>query len=233
MNTKKEEITLIGKRRTVAKRMTEIWQQVPHVTLNREIDFAATEAGCKKFREERETAGVRVTITDFIHRAVVLSLKENPRLNATWEGETIACWEEVNLGMATSVPDGLIVPVFQKADGLDICQLAGERQRLQELAVKGKLGFGDLQGGTFTVTNLGAFGIDFFNPIINAPQVAILAVGRLKEKKTICFSLSFDHRAMDGVPAARFLQSLADLLAEPARLTTTNAIIPPLEKEES
>ena len=90
---------------------------------------------------------------------------------------------------------------------------------MQELAQQGKLGFGDIADGTFTVTNLGAFGIDFFNPIINAPQVAILAVGRLTEAKTICFSLSFDHRAMDGVPAAKFLQGLAELLSDPSRLT--------------
>jgi pyruvate dehydrogenase E2 component (dihydrolipoamide acetyltransferase) len=221
LNNKKEEITLIGKRRTIARRMSEIWQQVPHVTLNRETDFGKTEAAFRKFREAGEASpAVRITMTDFIHRAVVLALTENPRLNATWEEEKIACWEDVNLGMAMSVPDGLIVPVFQKANNLDIFQLASERFRLQELAQKGKLGFGDVTGGTFTVTNLGAYGIDFFNPIINAPQVAILAVGRLKEAKTICFSLSFDHRAMDGVPAAKFLQSLAELLFDPSKLTT-------------
>lgn len=217
MNTKKEEIALTGKRRTVAKRMTEIWQQVPHVTLNREIAFARTEAASKKFRDD-SGSDVRVTITDFVHRAVILALQEHSRLNATWEGETIACWEEINLGMALAVPDGLIVPVFHNALGLDLRQLAEKRLRLQELAAQGKLGFSDLQGGTFTVTSLGSFGVDFFNPIINAPQVAILAVGRLKETKMMCFSLSFDHRAMDGVPAAKFLQSLAELFAEPAKL---------------
>jgi len=220
MSNKKEEITLTGKRRTIARRMSEIWQQVPHVTLNREIDFGKADAAFKKFRAVGEASPtIRLTMTDFIHRAVVLALMEHPRLNATWDGETIACWEEVNLGMAMSVPDGLIVPVFQKANNLDIFQLAAERLRLQELAQQGKLGFGDIAGGTFTVTNLGAFGIDFFNPIINAPQVAILAVGRLKEAKTICFSLSFDHRAMDGVPAAKFLQTLAELLSDPSKLT--------------
>jgi len=221
LQSKREEIALTGKRRTIAKRMTEIWQQVPHVTLNREIDFARTEAASKKMREE-PGSGAKVTITDFVHRAVVLALREHPRLNATWEGETIACWEEINLGMALAVPDGLIVPVFHNALGLDLRQLAEKRSHLQELAGQGKLGFGELQGGTFTVTSLGAFGIDFFNPIINAPQVAILAVGRLKETKGMCFSLSFDHRAMDGVPAAKFLQSLAELFADPALLRGTD-----------
>ena len=221
MGTKKEEILLTGKRRTIAKRMSEIWQQVPHVTLNREIDYTKTEAAINTLRKEgKPVSEVRITITDFIHRAVVIALRENPRLNATWDGEKIACWKEVNLGMAVSVPDGLIVPVFHNAAGLDVFQLAERRIHLQELALQGKLSFEDLKGGTFTVTNLGAFGIDFFNPIINAPQVAILAIGRLKENKTICFSLSFDHRAMDGVSAALFLKTLAELLGDPSRLTT-------------
>ena len=112
---------MTGKRRVIARRMSEIWQQVPHVTLNREMDFGKTEAAFRKLREAGEAApAVRITMTDFIHRAVVLALMEHPRLNATWDGEIIACWEDVNLGMALSVPDGLIVPVFQKANNLDI-----------------------------------------------------------------------------------------------------------------
>ena len=155
MNTKNEEIVLTGKRRTVAKRMSEIWKNVPHVTLNREIDFSKSEAACKNFQKGKEKeANVRITITDFIHRAVALALKENPRLNATWEEEKIICWEEINLGMAIAVPDGLIVPVFHHAAGLDLLRLAEKRNRLQELAQKGKLTFEDLRGGTFTITSI-------------------------------------------------------------------------------
>jgi pyruvate dehydrogenase E2 component (dihydrolipoamide acetyltransferase) len=169
------------------------------------------------------------TITDLVVRAAALSLRDHPRLNAEVRDNAIHVQSEINVGLAVALEEGLMVPVLKHADRLPLSDMAKETRRLAQAARTGKLTLPELEGGTFTVSTLGSFGIDFFTPVITPGQVAILGVGRLRDgvrweadtpvkTQVLTLSITFDHRAVDGAPAAEYLRSVASRLANPLTL---------------
>ncbi len=218
-----QTIPLAGMRAAIAQRMHQSLQQMAQLTLHTEADVTELVA----FREQRKADGI--SYTDLIIRACVLALRQHPRLNATLVGNEIRLLPEIDLGLAVALDDGLVVPVIRRAGQKSLAEIARERATLAERARAGQLKAEEMSGGTFTVTNLGMFDIDAFTPIVNPPEAAILGVGRIVDKVVIragkvaqrammTLSLSFDHRLVDGAPAAAFLQTVKQLLEEPARL---------------
>lgn len=215
-----------------AARLTESFTTVPHFYLRVEVDASGLVAWREKLLPGIEASiGVRLTHTDLLILMVARTLAKHPRLNASWEEGSIRLAKEVHLGVATAVEEGLLVPVIKNADQKELAEIAQERSRLAQKAQAGKLGVADLEGGTFTLTNLGMFGIDDFDAIINPPQSAILAVGRIAERvvahegrgvvrPTLRLSLAIDHRVLDGALAARFLVDLKELIESPDALLT-------------
>jgi pyruvate dehydrogenase E2 component (dihydrolipoamide acetyltransferase) len=174
---------------------------------------------------------VSVTYTHAIVKAAALALAEHPRLNSTLEGDVIRLPDEVNVGVAVALDEGLIVPVVREADRKSLRQIAVEARELSEKARQGTLTVDEVTGGTFTVTTLGMYDVDVFTPIVNPPQCAILGVGRVKEvpafegdrvvrRSVLNLSLSFDHRVVDGAPAAEFLRRVKYYLEHPDLLVT-------------
>lgn len=219
-------IPFMGMRQSIADHMVESLQTTAQVTLTMEID--ATEL--VKLRTQLKT-DFELTFTDLLVKAVAKTLKKHPLLNATLIGNEIHLLEEIHLGIAVALPDGLIVPVLRDADKRTVPEIAQEARRLAQGARDGTLSVDEVTGGTFTITNLGASGIDAFTPIINAPEVAILGVGRIADKPVfqgeqvvkrslMVLSLTIDHRIVDGAPGADFLKSLKELLEMPYRLLT-------------
>jgi pyruvate dehydrogenase E2 component (dihydrolipoamide acetyltransferase) len=217
-------IPLTGIRGTIAERMARSWTQVARVTEVMEVDM--TEAVALRRRQlggwER-AHGVRVSLNDFLTFAVSRTLREFPDLNARLEEREIKVLEDIHLGVAMAIPEGLIVPVIRHADQRSLWEIAQESARLAAQAHERKLTLDDVSGGTFTITNLGTYGIEIFTPIVNYPQCAILGVGRVAERPVVApgrlevrslmyLSLSFDHRVIDGAPAAVFLQQLKERL---------------------
>jgi pyruvate dehydrogenase E2 component (dihydrolipoamide acetyltransferase) len=221
------EMDVGGVWRVMAERTQRAWQEVPHFFLLREVD--ATRLGGWRDSVRRRAGGDGVTHTDLLVRLVAAALREHPRVNASWRDGTIAANADVNVGIAVAVDDGLVVPVVHRADTLELPEIAARRADVVERARKRELRPDDVQGGTFTISNLGMFGVDAFMAIVNAPQAAILSVGRIAERAvvvdgavvarpTLVLGLSFDHRVVDGAAGARFLDTLASLVEEPAGL---------------
>jgi pyruvate dehydrogenase E2 component (dihydrolipoamide acetyltransferase) len=220
-------IPLSGIRGRVAERMLQSWNTIPRVTEVMQVDMSATVA----FREAmlgqwEQQYGVRISLNDMITKAVATALPRHPRLNATLVGQEVHLHESVNIGVAVNLDEGLIVPVIGNADRKDLGQLARDSRDMAERARAGRLQLQDISDGTFTITNLGTTGVDLFTPIINPPQVAILGVGMIQRRPVVVgdalairpsvyLCLVFDHRAVDGVPAANFLQEVQRLLSKP------------------
>jgi pyruvate dehydrogenase E2 component (dihydrolipoyllysine-residue acetyltransferase) len=220
-------IPLRGMRGRVAERMFQSWNTIPRVTEVMQVDMSATVA----FREAmlgqwEQQYGLRISLNDMITKAVAMALRRQPRLNATLIDQEVRLHDSVNMGIAVNLDEGLIVPVIFNADQKDLGQIAREGRDLAEKARAGRLQLDDISDGTFTITNLGTTGIELFTPIINPPQVAILGVGMVQRRPIVVgdalairpavyLSLVFDHRAVDGVPAANFLQELKRLLEKP------------------
>jgi pyruvate dehydrogenase E2 component (dihydrolipoamide acetyltransferase) len=217
----------------VAERMWQSWNTIPRVTEVMQVDMSATVA----FREAmlgqwEQQYGVRVSLNDMITRAVAVALRRHPRLNATLVDKEVRLHDAVNIGVAVNLDEGLIVPVIFNADHKDLGQIAHESRDLAEKARAGRLQLDHISNGTFTMTNLGTTGIDLFTPIINPPQVAILGVGMVQRRPVVVgdalairpsvyLCLVFDHRAVDGVPAANFLQEVQRLLSKPQEYALT------------
>lgn len=206
-----DERRLDGMREVIARTMTQSLHDMAQLTLHRQVEANQLV----EFRDAFSKS--RPSVNDLVIAAVARALPLHPSVNATLEGETIYRWRSVHLGMAVAIDHGLVVPVIRHADKLSFSALREETARLARLARKGGLSMTDIQGGTFTVSNLGAYGIDAFTPIINPPQVAILGVGRLV-RGSITLSLTIDHRAIDGAPGAAFLSDVAELLESPTNL---------------
>ena len=218
-------VPLTGMRGAIASRMHDSIQSMAQLTLTRQID--ATELIA--LRQALKSEGTGVSVTDLVLKAVVAALDRHPSLNATLESDVITQHAQVDLGVAVALDDGLIVPVVRNAAAKRLPDLSAEVRDLAEKVRTNSAKPTEVSGSTFTVTNLGAYGIDGFTPIINPPEVAILGVGRAVEVPTrrgddvawrqmITFSLTIDHRAVDGAPGARFLQTLAEILADPTAL---------------
>jgi len=214
----REVIPLAGIRKITAERVTLSARTAPHSTITMEVNM--TDA--VKLHEE-----TGASYTDMLVKAVALALKENPLMNATLEDEQIKVFEDINVGVAVATEKGLLVPVIHDADKKSLNQIAATMNGLIEKAKQGKLVKEDLTGGTFTITNLGMYGVDVFIPIINPPETAILGVGRIAEKPVLInkeikvkplmqLSVSFDHRITDGAPAAQFLQKIKHVLESPS-----------------
>ena len=209
--------------RLMADRLTESWSSAPHFNLVRHLDVSNLVTYKKQVQEKNSN---RLTYTDLLIKLVSITLKEHPRINASWIDNKIVKNSEINVGLAVDFDGGLIVPVIHKTDELSLGEITNRRKDLITRTQEGKLRSGDLDRGTFTISNLGMFDVDSFNAIINPPQAAILAVGRIVDKVVpvdglpevrpiLTLSLSFDHRVVDGVRGAEFLQTLSNLIENP------------------
>ena len=211
----------------MAQRLTASWTSVPHFYLVREVDATGLQ-GWRSLLASKTPDRVNVTYTDLLTKLTALSLARFPRLNASWRDGEILFNPDMNIGLAVAVPEGLLVPVVHKADQLQVQDIAARRTELVARANRAALLPDDFTGGTFTISNLGMYGVDAFNAIVNPPQAAILAVARITDRVVavdgqpavrpmLTLTLSCDHRAVDGVMAAQFLDTLAALIEEPLR----------------
>jgi len=218
----REVIPLTGIRKTAAERVSLSARTAPHTTITMEVDVSNAA-------ELREKIGV--SYTDILVKATAKALVEHPIMNSTLENDKIKVFAEINVGVAVATEGGLIVPVIRNADRKLLTEIASTIEELVEKAKQGRLAKEELAGGTFTITNLGMYGVDVFTPIINPPETAILGVGRVVEKPivvdeqivarpTMQLSLSFDHRVVDGAPAAKFLQKVKQNVESPDALLT-------------
>jgi len=222
-----ERIPLRGIRRATAKRMHQSVSTAAHVTHFDEADVGELVKARESLKTQAAEKGLKLTYLPFIIKALLAALKDHPLFNATLddEDEEIVVKKYHNFGIAVDVPDGLIVPVVKAVDQKSIFDLAGEIQALAESAKKRTLDLADLKGGTFSITNVGGIGGEAATPIINYPEVAILATLKIKDRvrvkngqpvavKTLPLCLSFDHRVIDGAEAARFMNDLVAKLED-------------------
>ena len=226
-----ERVRLSRLRRTLADNLAQSWATIPHVTLFHEADVTDIEALRAEYRERAAAQGAKLTITAFLLPVVAAALKAHPNLNASLD---LAAGEVVqkgyyHLGVAADTDRGLLVPVIRDADTKGVIEIAAELTGIAERARAGKLTPDEMQGATFTISNLGGLGTGFFTPIVNPPEVGILGVGRAVPRSTLHddasqtrlmlpLSLSFDHRALDGADGARFMSRLVDALERPTML---------------
>ncbi|MFP3391967.1 dihydrolipoamide acetyltransferase family protein [Brevibacillus sp. SIMBA_040] len=225
-----QQVKVEGMRKVIAERMVASAYTAPHVTLSTEAEMSQViEVRSTLLPTIEKLTGHRLSYTEIIIKAVAMALARHPKVNASLKGDVIQLHETINIGVAVAVTDGLLVPVIKQADQKGLAHLTTETKRLAGLARDGRLLPDDMRGGTFTISNLGMYAIDVFTPIINQPESAILGVGRIHEKPVgvngqivlrpmMSLSLSFDHRVMDGAPAAAFLQEIKELLESPYHL---------------
>lgn len=222
-------IPLSGMRRVVAQRLAASWNGAPHVPLRTRVDMSACALLRSQLKPAMQKLGARLTYTDLLVAAIARTLVDHPLLNATLEEESIVVHPSVNLGIAVALDEGLIVPVLRGAESLSFVELSRSVGELTSAARSGSLPLDAFQNGTITLTNLGQFGVESFDPILNPPQVAIIGAGSIRDevcavdgrvevRPVMGLNLTFDHRALDGAPAAQFLQDLCDLLQNPVRL---------------
>jgi pyruvate dehydrogenase E2 component (dihydrolipoamide acetyltransferase) len=215
-------VPLTGMRGTIARRMRESLDSAAQAVHRISVDMSEVV----RMRDKLKDAGREVSYNDIVVRATALVLQHHPRMNSVLTDDGIVELGSVNLGIAVAMPEGLIVPVLRDADLLDLESIHSESKRLSEGARQGALAPQELEGGTFSVSNLGMYGLDSFTAIIDTPQSGILAVGAIKDRivpldgvpvvRPVCeLSLTYDHRVIDGAPAADFLRELADLLENP------------------
>ena len=222
--------SLSPRRRVIADRMFASHQQTAPVTLTTRANATQLVRLRNTFKASREP-GIVPSYTDIVAKLLVTVLRQHPQLASRWAGDRLVVpgeGDDLPIGIAVDTEDGLLVPVIHHVSTLSLRQLAERSRILIEQARAGKLSAADMQGGVFTITNLGAFGIDAFTPIINVPETAILGLGAIRREPValdndqitvrdhLTLSLTFDHRVTDGAPAARFLQTLRDAIENPA-----------------
>jgi pyruvate dehydrogenase E2 component (dihydrolipoamide acetyltransferase) len=219
-----ETVPLTSTRRTIARRLTEAWT-VPVFQLVVSADM--TEANALIARRRELEPDIRVTVTDLLTKVCASALVRHPDVNVQFTGDALVRFPYADVGLAVSAPAGLVVPVIRQAERLGLAEVAAARAELVERARGGKLKREDLEGGTFTISNLGMFGVEQFTAVLNPPQAAILATGSTEERivardgapvarPLMTMSLTCDHRAVDGAPAAEFLRTVKGLLEQPA-----------------
>ena len=222
-------IPVRGMRKTIAERMQDSLLSMAQLTMDMDVNMDDAIKLRNQLVEEWSDLGVKPTYTDLVVRAVAKALEKHPHMNASWGDKEITLHSDIHVGMAVALDEGLIVPVVKNAGSITIQALATESARLAEAARSSKLELNDMQGGTFTVSALGMFGVDSFTPIINAPQAGILGINRIRDGVTwdaerpvktqvMRLSLTWDHRVLDGGPAALFLNEVRALLEAPYRL---------------
>ena len=228
---KEELVPLRGLRRTISERMLKSLQTTAQVTHVDEADMTELVLLREAFKGSAEKRGVHLTFMPFIIKALVPALKEFPYVNSSLDEQSgsIVLKKYYNIGVATDTDQGLVVPVVRDVDKKDIFELAGEIETLADRARKGQLTLDEVRGGTFTITNVGAIGGLFATPIVNTPEVAILGLhkiakrpvvrdGKVEIRDTTYFSLSFDHRVVDGAYAARFTSRVIDIVQDTKKL---------------
>ncbi len=226
-----ERVKMSRVRRLTAERLSESWK-APHVTQHDKADITELEKLRKHYSQEVESLGGKLTMTSILLKAVASALKLHPQFNASidMEKEEIVYKKYYNIGVAVDTDRGLLVPVIRDADKKNIEELSVDLRALSERARTKKITAGELQGGTFTITNLGGLGGTYFTPVINSPEVAILGVsraalepvyidGQLQPRLMLPLSLSYDHRLIDGADAVRFLRWIVEALEEPFKLS--------------
>ena len=222
-----EVIPLTKMRTTIAQRLQASKQNLPHFYEMVDIDCESVMSLRAKLNAQLEKEGVRLSLADFIAKALAVALKQHPNVNSTFDGQQITMHGDVNLGMAVALPAGLIVPVLRGVDQMGLKEIRQRTADLIDRARQQKLKREELAGGTFTISNLGNFGIREFTAIINPPEVALLAIG-MAEKRPVCVGdqivartmmtvtmSSDDHRVVDGAAAAEFLRTFKSLMEEP------------------
>ncbi|CAN5622527.1 pyruvate dehydrogenase complex dihydrolipoamide acetyltransferase [soil metagenome] len=220
------EVSLSQMRKTIARRLTQSIGPVPHFFLTIEVDMRQTMSFRKKLNERLADEGVKVSPNDLIIKSVAMALKKHPWVNAAWTGDSIRLYDAVHIGVAVAVEDGLITPIIRNAHQKGVGQIAKEVKELAGRAREKKLKPEEYTGSTFSISNLGMFGITEFTAVINPPEAAILAVGGIEEKVVaedgemvirprMRVTLSCDHRVIDGATGAQFLQTLRSFLEEP------------------
>ncbi|HEX9160410.1 MAG TPA: dihydrolipoamide acetyltransferase family protein [Thermoanaerobaculia bacterium] len=221
-----KQIPLSAMRRTIAKRLAESTGPIPHFYLT--VDYDATNLVSLR-QQLADVSGAKISLNDFIIRAAALALRHHPNVNASWGDEAITQHGEVHIGVAVATPEGLITPVIRNADQKAVVDIAGEVRVLAEKARNRKLLPNEYQGSTFTISNLGAWGIEEFTAIINPPNSAILAIGAAEARPVVIdrqivvrdrmkITMSCDHRVVDGAAGAEFLKTLRPYIEQPLRL---------------
>ena len=218
-----ERVPLSNIRKTIARRLTEAWQ-IPVFQLQASADMTRVNALVARLRER--DPDVRITVTDVLTKISAQALMRHREVNAEFTEEAILLHPSANVGLAVAAPQGLVVPVIRSAERLSLTEIAGVRAELVGRARESKLRADDLEGGTFTISNLGMYAVESFTAVLNPPQAAIVAVGATEERVVpmgsetavrpmVTLTCTFDHRAVDGAPAAAFLQTLKESLEDP------------------
>ena len=215
--------------RLMAERTTQSWTTIPHFFLTREVDAGALNDTRDKLTAKLEKAhGVHLSHTDLLVALVARTLTNHPRLNSSWTGDGIRHHDEINVAIAIAVEDGVVAAVIPNADKATLSEIATQRRALADRAREGKLRPADISGATFTLSNLGMYGVDSFSAIITPPQAAILALGRIADRVVavegrpairpmLTMTLSCDHRVIGGAHGASFLKDLADAISDPEK----------------
>jgi len=221
-----DEIPIQGVRKVIARNMHLSVSTQAQLTLQTDASASGMQNFRKKVNKIIDSDEVKVSYNAIIVKAVAMALRQHPNINASMDGEVIKVWKQIHIGVAMDLGQGLIVPKIRSADTKSIISIAGELSQLADKAKNKTLLLDDLQNGTFTISNLGAWGVDHFTPIVNYPESAILGLGRIVEKPyvknsevivdpRISLSLTFDHRIIDGAPGAMFLKTLTRMIEEP------------------
>jgi pyruvate dehydrogenase E2 component (dihydrolipoamide acetyltransferase) len=221
-------VPLSNIRKVTARRLTES-QAVPHFFLTSVVNAERLLALRREINERLQPSGVKISVNDLLVRACAVALRMHPEVNASWADDGILRHRRINIGIAVSLEDGLIVPVIVDADRKSLSEIGTEARELAERARAGKLKPQEFSGGTFTVSNLGMFGIDQFTAVINPPEAAILAVGAARDDPVLrdgqlvnvprlTVTLTVDHRVLDGASGAAFVRDLTAILEEPLRI---------------
>ncbi len=221
-----EEVRVSQMRKTIAKRLSESKFTAPHFYLTMEIDMDRSVVARKQMNE---ISPVKISFNDLVIKAAAVALKQHPQVNASWQGDTLRFNHEINIGMAVAVDEGLLVPVIRNADAKGLAKIAEQSKDFAARARNRELEPSEWAGNTFTVSNLGMFGIEEFTAIINPPDACILAIGGIKKIPVVKddeivvgnrmkVTLSCDHRVVDGAKGAAFLVTLKELLEDPMRM---------------
>jgi pyruvate dehydrogenase E2 component (dihydrolipoamide acetyltransferase) len=219
-------IKLAGKRKTTAERLSYGFHTTVPVTITMDTRM---EAVLDQRKDLHSRTGEEISITAYVVKAAAKALEDHQMINSSLEGDELRVYGDINIAVAINTPDGLVAPVLPQTNKKSVSEISRSIRDLTERAVQNRLTVSDLTGGTFTVTNLGGYGVELFAPVINPPQCAILGFGRTSERPVVIekqvqvasvttLSLVFDHRIVDGVPAAQFLQRVKELLEDPKKL---------------
>ncbi len=228
-DTEFEDAPLSQMRKTVARRLTESLGPVPHFFLTVDVDMTRALAARKRVNELLAARGAKASINDLVIKAAAVALTHHPECNAWWQGDSIRRFHRAHIGVAVAVPDGLITPVIRDAHAKGLGQISTEIRELADRARDKKLQPHEYTGSTFSISNLGMFGIEEFTAVINPPEAGIIAVGAVEERPVVVggevvvqprmrVTMSCDHRVIDGAQGARFLATLKSFLEEPAAI---------------